>query len=200
MNPVLDGTPGGAVGDDSPRGRLLTAMADAIVEKGFPAVTVADVVRHARTSRRTFYEHFGSREDCYVALLDVVQQHLVSHIAGAVDRTAPVAEQVRQAVEAWIEGSMQRPELTLSWIRDSPSLPSARTIQLEAQSRFVELIAALLDNPLYRADHGPLPPEVSVILVGGLRELIAVQVEAGKPLTDIVDIAVTVSLALIETA
>jgi AcrR family transcriptional regulator len=43
------------------RRRLLEGMAAAIRESGFRDSTVADVVRHARTSRRTFYEHFASK-------------------------------------------------------------------------------------------------------------------------------------------
>ncbi|MGK2938338.1 MAG: helix-turn-helix domain-containing protein [Solirubrobacteraceae bacterium] len=42
-------------------------MAAAIQERGLAASTVADVVRHARASRRTFYEHFRDRDDCYLA-------------------------------------------------------------------------------------------------------------------------------------
>ena len=42
------------------RRRLLEGMAAAIRETGYRDATVADVVRHARTSRRTFYEHFPS--------------------------------------------------------------------------------------------------------------------------------------------
>ena len=38
------------------RRRLLEGMAAAIRETGYRDATVADVVRHARTSRRTFYE------------------------------------------------------------------------------------------------------------------------------------------------
>ncbi|MFI5067448.1 MAG: TetR family transcriptional regulator, partial [Streptosporangiales bacterium] len=41
------------------RRRLLAGLAEAIRERGFRESTVADVVRHARTSRRTFYEHFA---------------------------------------------------------------------------------------------------------------------------------------------
>lgn len=188
------------LGDPSPRGRLLAGMAAAIAEKGFPAVTVADVVRHARTSRRTFYEHFESRESCFVALLDLVNDQLITHIAGAVDRSAPWETQARQAVEAWLEGSTVRPELTLAWIRDSPALPSARSLQVEAQDRFVALIGELVDSPLFRDGHGPVSTGLRVILVGGLRELIATQVEAGRPLTEITDLATTATVALLGTA
>lgn len=79
-------------------------MAGAIVERGFAASTVADVCRLAKVSRRTCYEHFASREDCYVALLALLNEQLIAHIADAVDPMAAVPVQVRQAVEAWIQG------------------------------------------------------------------------------------------------
>jgi AcrR family transcriptional regulator len=35
------------------RGRLLDGLADSITERGYRTTTVADVVRHAKTSKRT---------------------------------------------------------------------------------------------------------------------------------------------------
>lgn len=32
---------------------------------------VADIVAHARTSRKTFFEHFLSKDECYVELLRI---------------------------------------------------------------------------------------------------------------------------------
>jgi AcrR family transcriptional regulator len=150
-------------------------------------------------SRRTFYEHFASREDCYIALLDLLNEQLIARIAHAVDPQASIAVQVRQAIEAWIAGSMVRPELTLSWIRDAPSLQLARAIQIEAQRRFVALIARIAAGPILRDQLNQPPEALMIILVGGLRELIATQVEDAGSLTDITDVAVTATLAIIET-
>jgi AcrR family transcriptional regulator len=44
-------------------------LSKGIAQDGYPRTTVADIVRRARTSRRTFYQHFDSREGCFVALL-----------------------------------------------------------------------------------------------------------------------------------
>ncbi|GGF45080.1 TetR family transcriptional regulator [Marmoricola endophyticus] len=181
------------------RGRLVAGMADAIVEKGFPATTVADVVRHARTSRRTFYEHFASREDCYVALLADLNEQLIARISAAVDPAADVATQVRQAVQAWIDGSEEEPALTLTWIRDSAGHPSARDIQVRSQERFVTLVRQIASGPRFRAEHELPSVALTVILVGGLRELIATQVESGEPLADIVEVAVDAVLGLLAT-
>ena len=46
-----------------------TAWRTSIVERGYRDTTVADIVRHARTSKRTFYEQFASKEECFIELL-----------------------------------------------------------------------------------------------------------------------------------
>ena len=49
--------------------RLLDGIAASVIERGYRDTTVADIVRHARTSKRTFYEQFASKEDCLIELL-----------------------------------------------------------------------------------------------------------------------------------
>ena len=48
------------------RARIFEAMAQAVSERGYAAVTVADVVTAGRISRRTFYEHFEDKEHCFL--------------------------------------------------------------------------------------------------------------------------------------
>jgi AcrR family transcriptional regulator len=49
------------------RQRLIAGAAEAVAERGFARVTVADIIRYAGVSRLTFYEHFANREDCLQA-------------------------------------------------------------------------------------------------------------------------------------
>ena len=84
------------------RQRLLDALEASIADDGYAKTTVADIVRRARTSRRTFYEHFDSKEACFVALLSEANADQINQISRAVDPSAPWQKQVRQAVEAWI--------------------------------------------------------------------------------------------------
>jgi AcrR family transcriptional regulator len=49
------------------RERLLTATPKAVEERGFAKLRVIDIVRHAGVSRRVFYEHFASKEECVEA-------------------------------------------------------------------------------------------------------------------------------------
>lgn len=69
----------------SQRGRLLDAMAAAVADKGYAAVTVADVVERAGVSRRTFYEQFDDKEACFLATYDIGVELVLGAIRKAVD-------------------------------------------------------------------------------------------------------------------
>lgn len=181
------------------RQRLLDGMAAAIAERGFRESTVADVVRHARTSRRTFYEHFASKQACFIALLREVNAEMIRQITAAVDPRAPWDMQVRQAIEAWIAVSKSRPALTLSSIREVPALADdAVQLQRELLEAFIVLTQTLADTPQLRAA-GIVPPprQFAIILLGGLRELVATTVEDGGDISDIAEVAVRATKAML---
>jgi len=56
----------------SQRVRAYAAMIEAIRRHGYPSTTVAEVIRLANISRRSFYECFASRDECFLALCCLV--------------------------------------------------------------------------------------------------------------------------------
>ncbi|WP_156687672.1 TetR/AcrR family transcriptional regulator [Mycobacterium sp. Marseille-P9652] len=179
--------------------RLLDGLAASIDERGYRASTVADVVRHARTSKRTFYSQFAGKEECFLELLQADVEKLGERIAAAVDPDADWQHQIRQAVEAYVGHIESRPALTLSWIRELPSLgAAARPAQRRGLQLLSGLLAGLSAGPGFRrAGLPPLTPPLAVILLGGLRELTALAVEDGRPVREIVEPAVDASIALL---
>ncbi len=181
------------------RSRLLSAFEASIAEDGYAKTTIADIVRRARTSRRTFYEHFSSKDECFMALLAEANAEQVRSIAAAVDPDAPWEQQARQAIEAWIASAESRPDLTLSWIRDGPSLGAAgRELTRESMEKFVELVTGLVDSAQFRsAGIGPVSRQRIIMLIGGLRELTAIVVENGGKMSDVTEEAVEATIALL---
>jgi len=181
------------------RQRLLDGLSASIVEDGYRDTTVADIVRRARTSRRTFYEHFASKEECFVALLTEANAEMIRQISAAVDPADPWATQVRRAIEAWIACAESEPPIMLSWIRDVPSLGTqARRLQRETMEAFIVMIQTLCNTgELLAAGIGPVSRPLAVMLLGGLRELIATTVEDGGRIGDVTELAVDASIALL---
>jgi AcrR family transcriptional regulator len=188
------------VGDASGfRQRLLDGLAAAIAEDGYRDTTVADIVRRARTSRRTFYEHFADKEACFAALLTSANAEVIRQISAAVDPEAPWERQIRQAVGAWIACAESEPAIMLSWIRDMHSMGAAgRRLQREMMEGFIVMIQTLAGTgELRAAGVDPVSRQRAIILLGGLRELIATTVEDGGQVRDITEAAVQATMALL---
>ena len=198
--PVLGPIPGQALPKPDPfRPRLLDGLAASINERGYRASTVADIVRHARTSKRTFYDQFPSKEQCFLELLQADIETLGESIQAAVDPESDWHQQIRQAVEAYVGHIESRAAINLSWIRELPSLGDvARPLQRRGLQLLSNLLIDLSASPGFqRADLPALTVPLAVILIAGLRELTALAVEDGRAVREIVEPAVDASIALL---
>jgi AcrR family transcriptional regulator len=181
------------------RRRLLDGLADSITERGYRATTVADVVRSAKTSKRTFYDEFASKEECFVELLAANNDDLITHITGLVDPEATPDEQVEAAVTAYVEHIEARPAITLSWIREAPALGDlARPLNRLAMAHLTDMVVDLSLSPGFqRAGLTPISRQLALILLGGLRELTALLVEDGQDVRAIVEPAGAAARAIL---
>jgi AcrR family transcriptional regulator len=185
--------------DDAFRHRLLDGLAASIGERGYRDTTVADLVRHARTSKRTFYEQFASKEECLIELLRTNNEDLIANIQAAVDPEAQWQEQIRQAAEAYVDHIGSRPAITLSWIREAPALgAAARPLHRLAMEQLTDMLVNLTDSPGFRrAKLPPISRPLALILLGGLRELTALFVEDERDLRGITEPAITAATAIL---
>jgi AcrR family transcriptional regulator len=74
---------------ESQRGRLLAAMAEVVGTEGYAAVAVADVIAGAGVSRKTFYEHFDNKEECFLAAYDAGVELMLGAIDAVIADAAP---------------------------------------------------------------------------------------------------------------
>jgi AcrR family transcriptional regulator len=65
------------------RARIFEGMAKIVGERGYANATISDVVKAAGISRRTFYEHFQDKEDCFVATYQTGCENGISQIGAA---------------------------------------------------------------------------------------------------------------------
>lgn len=181
------------------RDRLVAGLSEALRERSYAEVTVVDIVRHARTSKRTFYEHFAGKHDCFVALLTLSNAELNACIAAAVDPAAAWTDQVRQGVGALLAQVHDAPHLFLNWFRAVPTLgDEGRALVRDGMATFVDLLYALADTPdLKRAGVRPPSRELGIIVFGGLRELIATALEDGRDPETLLDPAADAVSALL---
>jgi len=81
------------------RGRLEQAALALYGERGFEATTVAEIAERAGLTERTFFRHFADKREVLFGGAAMLQELLVSGVAGAPDAAAPI-EAVLTALEA----------------------------------------------------------------------------------------------------
>ena len=64
---------------------MLVAMVQAVAETGYALVAVADVIDRAGVSRKTFYEQFANKDECFLAAYDATVEDLLATIDGALE-------------------------------------------------------------------------------------------------------------------
>jgi AcrR family transcriptional regulator len=84
------------------RERMLSAMVELARERGPERVTVAHVVSRAGVSRRTFYELFADREDCFLAALEQALERLAATVVPAYQGEQGWCDRVRAGLTAML--------------------------------------------------------------------------------------------------
>jgi AcrR family transcriptional regulator len=186
------------------RARLIAAMSESIVEKGYRETTVADVVRIARTSRRTFYEHFDDRDACFLELFDATNDAMMNQVAAAVRPEAPLEEQVDRAIDAYIDNVTAQPALYNSFVRELPGLGQAGADRnLAVIERFARTLVDMVESGRREQPEigaRPLAMDTAVIIVGGLRELAVISLQRGRDVRELrVSAGATVKVILAGT-
>jgi AcrR family transcriptional regulator len=177
------------------RARIVAALAEETMARGYRAVTVADIVRRAGIARNTFYDNFASKEDCFLATQDFAVEEALARVVEAA-----------AAAEGWEARTAAGLGAFLKYVSDEPAL--ARTCIVEAlsageaaQERYEESLQAFV--PLLRkgrehSEHGDeLPETLEETIVGGIFWVIYQRIVLGEAerieslLPDLVDFALT---------
>jgi AcrR family transcriptional regulator len=165
------------------RARLTGGLAAAIAEKGYAAATIADVVRHARVSKRTFYEHFADKEACFLALYSETTDALLALIADEVaGARGGWDDRLATAARAYFGRLAAEPALIRTGLIEIQAAgPTARALRREVQHRYADMLRSLSEEAAAEeAGITPLSPALATAVVGGIDELMLEAVEAGQ--------------------
>lgn len=125
----------------------------------------------------------------------------IQAMAKGVDRSAPWAIQIRQAIESWLDYAEPRAPVILSWIEEAPALGAAgRDFKHEVDEAYVQLIQSVSGSDNLRSlGFEPVPRGRAIVFIGGLRLLAAMTIEGGGQLRDVIDDAVESAVRLFDS-
>ena len=167
----------------SQRGRMLAAISEAVAEKGYAATTVADVVGRAGVSRKTFYEHFADKEECFLAAWDAGVQTLIETVTTAtLEAEGSWKDRLHAGVRAYLETLVAMPAFARTFLIEVLAAgPRALDRRADVHARFAELLRTLHERQREVAPELPeLPDEVFAATVGAVEALVAERVRQGR--------------------
>jgi AcrR family transcriptional regulator len=168
------------------RDRLLRAMARTVAEYGYQETTVRRLLGQAGLSRRTYYELFEDKEDCFLAAYDEAIDHVLGLVAEAHDSAEAPEERIERALRAFLEFCTDEPDVARMCIVEVLAAgPAARARRAQTMERLADLLEPALQE--LRGD-AKLSRMAAQGLVGGVHELIYVPIDRGE-VEDLPDLA-----------
>jgi AcrR family transcriptional regulator len=143
-------------------------MVELVAEHGYNGFAVATLSNHAGVSKRDFYKHFDSKEECFLATYDLIVSHSVRGILAAAEGEEEWCERLRLGFLAFAGQIASSPEAARLALVE---VFAAGAVAVERLQRTNRLFEALVAENLALADGASRLPRLVVkgIVAGGGR-------------------------------
>lgn len=161
------------------RARIIAALAEETAEKGYRAVTVADIVKRAGIARNTFYENFGSKEECFLATQEYAMSAALERVVAAAGEIDEWPQRVRAGLSAFLTYVSEEPALARTCMVEALSAgPASVSYYEESQQAFVSLFQLGRDVSPHG---GGLPETLEEALIGGVFWIVYQRLTSPEP-------------------
>lgn len=168
------------------RERIFDAVANLTAAKGYPALSLEEIVAEAAISLQTFYEHFDNKEEAFLATFEMGHSKATSAINRSLDLRLSWAENTRRGLTALLEFLASEPSIArLACVDILIAYPHVAGRVNEANFSYIELLDIGPDDTYPNMP----PPVMREASVGGIFELLHDYIlqERTQRLTELVD-------------
>lgn len=160
------------------RERLLAAVPAVAAERGYEAMSVADIVKAAAVSRNAFYKNFSDKQDCVATAHELGHERLFDLLSASCYEGATIEERVGSALEDALEVLAAEPALARLLFVEAPSAGDEIALRYH---EWLQRYGTLLRSAAPDLPPESLPiPEVEQVIVGGIASRVASQVLRGR--------------------
>lgn len=174
------------------RRRLLSAMVEVLEAHGYEGATVARICKRASVSRRTFYDLFDDREECFIEAFDLAVDRLSGQVASALKSARKAGsshswrERMRSSLIAMLDLFDREPGVArLCLVEALKGGPET----LRRRRGVTDALTAAIDEGRREAKAADPPPLTAESLVGGCVAVVQarLQEKAPTPLMELVN-------------
>jgi len=167
---------------ESQRARLLEGMAAAVGEHGYASTSIADVIARAGVSRKTFYEQFDGKDDCFATAYGTQMDRLLEVTLSAFEAEGPPwARRLRSALTALCAAIAGNPAVArLCFVESLDAGPLTVARRRESLAGLLPLFEAAPSDAL---GDSPFGESLRMGRVGDLAEMLHREIAAGAGAT-----------------
>jgi AcrR family transcriptional regulator len=161
------------------RARIHGAMVEAVAESGYERTSVKQVIGLAGVSRRSFYEQFANKEECFLATFDLIAGREIKRMGKAYLTTdGGLEERLRAAFGGLTAQASENRKAATLVLLEARTAGAAGTLRLRRATTTCEQMLAhgFLASP----EASTLPGPVVRGITGGLHGVIAQATSAGR--------------------
>ena len=148
------------------RERMLLAMAELVAERGYQKTTIELIAKTSRVALVTFYEHFSSKEECFLAAFDENVAAAREVFAELLDFEQPWQEQISAGLEIFLEMVVKEQA------RAKLCIVEAQAAGTASLARYQEMLESVAPKLREGRDFNPrasrLPDGLEVAIAGGI--------------------------------
>ena len=160
------------------RERMLLATAELVAERGYQKTTIELIAKTSRVALVTFYEHFSSKEDCFLAAFDESVAAAGEVFAELLNQEEPWQEQISSGLEIFLEMVVREEARAKLCIVEAQAAGSASLARYQAM---LESVAPKLrEGRDFNPRASRLPDGLEVATAGGIAWLVHQRLIAGE--------------------
>jgi AcrR family transcriptional regulator len=160
------------------RERMLLATAELVAERGYRRTTIELIAKTARVALTTFYEHFESKEECFLAAFDENVEAAAEVFAELVDPELDWTDQISTGLEVFLEMIATETPRAILCIVESQAAGSAALARY--QGMLERVAPKLREGRALNPRSARLPEGLEVALAGGIAWLVHQRLVAGE--------------------
>jgi AcrR family transcriptional regulator len=185
----------------SQRTRLLEAVGRAVADKGYAAATIDDIVGGAGVSKKTFYEHFRDKEDCFLAAYEAASDELFTRVRDAQSDSDAWLDRTRAGISAYLRWLAAEPALARVFLIEVAAAgPRAAERREALRDRYAEQMAELQREARHELPELAEPPvEIFHAVVAAVDDLVVRRLRetGGEDLTELEPVLLQLQVALL---
>jgi AcrR family transcriptional regulator len=161
------------------RKRLQGAMVSAVAEHGYAKTKIRDLARLAGVSPNAFYEHYASKEECFLATHDAIAERAIERVSAAAQAEGDWQDRLHGAVAAFIGAVVSEPDAAYLAVVETHAVGG---LALERQQRVLDAYEAMVRHCLAPAPHAGAISDTTVkAIVSGTRSLVYHHLSERRP-------------------